>query len=71
MAKIRDYQLGDLKGTLYKYGDGYTYKIRYNKNIVARQYTYMYSKEDCFNKMKQEMQYLLDIQSTLLDFDKL
>lgn len=69
--KIIDYQLGDLKGTLYKYGEGYKYKIRYKKEIIAQQYTYMLKKEECYDKMLKEMENIIGFNKTLFDLEKL
>lgn len=71
MIKIHDIQLGSLKGTLYKTGDGYHYKIRYGRTIVAQSYTYMLDKVACNNKMIDNMKIITELDKTLFDLDKM
>lgn len=71
MNKIHDLELGQLKGTLYKSGDGYTYKIRKGNVVIARQYTYMFDKVACNNKMIDNMKIITGLDKTLFDLDKI
>lgn len=71
MNKIHDIVLGDLKGTLYKTGDGYHYKIKHGKTIVAQSYTYMLDKVACNNKMIDNMKLITKLDKTLFDLEKM
>lgn len=71
MNKIHDISLGELKGTLYKTGDGYHYKIRKGKTIIAQSYTYMFDKVACNNKMIDNMKIITGLNKTLFDVEKM
>ena len=71
MNKIHDISLGNLKGTLYKTGEGYNYKIRHGKTVVAQSYTYMFDKVACNNKMIDNMKIIAELDKTLFDLDRM
>lgn len=75
--KVLSIKQGDLIGNLYKevHDDGYYYKIYFKKQVkgqlLAQSYVYLYSKDQCIEKMKLEMKTLLNISKDLFDFEKL
>ncbi len=74
--KVLSIKQGDLIGNLYKeVHDGYYYKIYFKKQVkgqlLAQSYVYLYSKDQCIEKMKLEMKTLLNISKDLFDFEKL
>lgn len=74
--KVLTIKQGDLVGNLYKNTmDGYYYKIYFKKvkkgQMLAQSYVYLYSQDQCLEKMKIEMKTLLNINKDLFDFAKL
>lgn len=51
--------LGDYKANLYKYKLGYQYKIfakiKGKNTCVARNYTYIFNKDDCYRRMLDDL----------------
>ena len=64
MKVLTRYRLGSLTGTLYetslKGEPYYEYRIRHNKQIVGRSYSYYKFKEDCLDHMNSEMEQIFD-----------
>lgn len=52
--------LGELTGSIYQgiSADTYTYKVRYNKQVVARSYVYLRGLERTMEMMRQDMEIL-------------
>lgn len=52
--------LGELVGSVYQgiSSDTYTYKVRYNKQIVARSYVYLRGLERTIKMMRDDMEIL-------------
>lgn len=76
MNKVLTIRQGNLIGNLYKeVHDGYYYKIYLGKQVksqlLAQSYVYLYSKDQCIEKLKLEMKMLLNIDKDLFDFEKL
>lgn len=74
--KVLTIKQGDLVGNLYKNSmDGYYYKIYFRKvvkgQLLAQSYVYLYSQDQCVEKMKLEMKTLNNINKDLFDFEKL
>lgn len=65
MKKILTHNLGNLKGTLYESNNAYKFKIKLGNDIIAQQYTWMYSQQDCCEKMIETMENLSMQQSML------
>lgn len=64
MKVISRYRLCDLIGTLYettlKGETYYEYRIRFHKQIVGRSYSYIKDKQECSERMRDEMETLFD-----------
>lgn len=72
MTKITTHIIGDLKGILY-YTDkmGYTYKIKYKKELVGQSYVYLRDKYLAYTKMMNEMKCISGFNNNLFDLEKL
>lgn len=64
MKVLTRYRLADLIGTLYetslKGRTTYEYRIRFHKQIVGRSYSYIKDKQECSERMRDEMETLFD-----------
>lgn len=74
--KVLTIRQGELIGNLYLNKEGgYYYRIYFKKivkgQLLAQSYVYLYSKDQCIEKMRLEMKTLLNINKDLLDFEKL
>lgn len=74
--KVLTIKIGDLVGNLYKNSmEGYYYKIYFRKvvkgQLLAQSYVYLYDQDQCTEKMRLEMQTLININKDLFDFEKL
>lgn len=74
--KILTLKESDLIGNLYLNKDGgYYYKIYFKKQtkgqLIGQSYVYLYSKEQCIEKLHLEMKMLLNIKKDLFDLDKI
>ena len=74
MKVISKWRLGNLLGSLYETklaGEiHYVYKIRYNKK-VAQSYVYFRDKDECLNRMNDDMYYLYDGDNTLFNLKEI
>lgn len=73
--KLLEHKLGELRGILNQYKDGYEYKVYY-KNIkrsqlVAQSYVTFLDKDECYNRMIADMKQIAGITKDLLDLEKL
>ena len=73
--KVLEHKIGDLRGILNQYKDGYEYKIYY-KNIkrsqlIGQSYVCLYDKDECYNKMVSDMKQIAGITKDLFDLSKL
>lgn len=71
MRKIMTERAGDFTGTVYLYSLGYGFKIVYHRKVVGRSYVYLTSKEDCVNKMLDELKFLSGFNKDLFDLERL
>lgn len=64
MKVISKWRLSDLQGTVYetslKGETYYEYRIRFHKQIVGRSYSYIKDKQECTERMRDEMETLFD-----------
>lgn len=66
---IQSITVGDFKANLYQYKLGYQYKI-YTKikgknTCVARCYAYLFNKDECYNKMIEDLEVTMGIAKDL------
>ena len=56
--------LGELTGSVYTgiSSDTFTYKVRYNKQVVARSYVYLRGLEQTIARMRGDMEILTKLQ---------
>lgn len=74
--KVLSIKQGELIGNLYKNSmDGYYYRIYFRKQtkgqLVAQSYVYLYSKDQCIEKMKLDMKQINGITKDLFDLEQL
>ena len=64
MKVLTRYRLGDMIGTLYETklrGEiYYEYRIRFHKQIIGRSYVYHKDKDNCLERMRNEMEEIFD-----------
>lgn len=59
-------KIGDFTGKIFKNKEGYfTYKVVYNKSVVATSYVYLRDKEVCYNKMINDIKMFMGMQQDL------
>lgn len=76
MNKVLTIKEGNLIANLYKNTmDGYYYKIYLGKQtrgqLLAQSYVFLYDKDECLERMKENLNQLLNIDKDLFDFTKL
>lgn len=75
MSKILEYKLGDLRGVLSSYKDGYSYKIYYKNirksQVIGQSYVYLYDKDETYKRMLSDMKQIAGITKDLFDLEKL
>lgn len=73
--KILETVIGDFRGIVTQYKDGYSYKIYYKKikrsEIVAQSYVYFLDKNVCIERMQSDMHQVLGITKDLFELDLL
>lgn len=70
MKLILKMERGELKGSLYSEKYGFTYKVKFKKEIVARSYCYFKNKDDALEHMDNDMTQLIGM-LPLFDINKL
>lgn len=73
--KILEQSIGDVRGVVYQYQDGYSYKVYQKKErkgtVVAQSYVYFLNKDECIDRMQSDIHQILGIVKDLLNFDKI
>lgn len=66
---VQSLKAGDYKANLYQFKLGYQYKIFYKLNgkntCIARNYSYMNNKDECYNKMVENLHITMGIAKDL------
>lgn len=75
MSKVLEHKIGELRGVLSQYKDGYCYKIYYKNirksQVIGQSYVYVYDKELCYNRMLNDMKQIAGITKDLFNLEQL
>ena len=73
--KILEHRIGELRGILSQYKDGYSYKIYYKNirksQVIGQSYVYLFDKDEVYKRMLTDMKQIAGITKDLFDLDKI
>lgn len=73
--KVLEHKIGNLRGIINQYKDGYEYKIYYKKirkaQLIGQSYVFLLDKDKCYENMINDMKQIAGITKDLFDLEKL